>query len=75
MLMSNSDRPPARLHYMAYSFRVLTAGDHVLCASSGQKIALEDLRYWSIARQEAYASAALSVEAEMKDRARRGLPG
>lgn len=65
MLMSNRDRP-ARLHYMAYSFRVLQAGDHVLCAVSGQKIPLEDLRYWSIARQEPYASAALSVEAELK---------
>ncbi|PZU56725.1 MAG: hypothetical protein DI547_15825 [Sphingobium sp.] len=73
MLMSNRERPPARLHYMPYSFRVLSAGDHVLCAVSGQRIPLEDLRYWSIARQEAYASAALSVEAELQDRAKRGL--
>jgi hypothetical protein len=72
MLMT-SDRPPARLHYLAYSFRVLTAGDHVLCAVSGEKIMLEDLRYWSIARQEAYASAVLSVEAEMRHRATAGL--
>lgn len=65
MLMSNRDRI-ARLHYMPFSFRVLLAGDHVLCAVTGQRIALEDLRYWSIARQEAYASAAASVEAERK---------
>ena len=63
MLMSNRDRI-ARLHYMPYSFRVLQAGDHVLCAITGRKIALEDLRYWSIARQEPYASAEASVEAE-----------
>lgn len=63
MLMSNRDRI-ARLHYMPYSFRVLQAGDHVLCAVTGQKIALEDLRYWSIARQEPYASAEASVQAE-----------
>lgn len=75
MLMSHSERPPARLHYMAYSFRVLTAGDHVLCAISGARIPLEDLRYWNIARQEPYATAALSVEAELKDRAARGLLG
>lgn len=68
MLMSNRDRP-ARLHYMPYSFRVLQAGDHVLCAVSGQRIPLEDLRYWSITRQQPYASAALSVEAELKARA------
>ncbi len=65
MLMSNRDRI-ARLHYMPFSFRVLQAGDHVLCAVTGQRIALEDLRYWSIARQEAYANAAASVEAERK---------
>ncbi|MEG8219476.1 DUF2093 domain-containing protein [Sphingomonas sp. HH69] len=63
MLMSNRDRI-ARLHYMPYSFRVLQAGDHVLCAVTGQKIALEDLRYWNIARQEPYASAEASVQAE-----------
>jgi hypothetical protein len=61
--MSNRDRI-ARLHYMPYSFRVLQAGDHVLCAVTGRKIALEDLRYWSIARQEPYASAEASVQAE-----------
>jgi len=70
MLMSNSDRI-ARLHYMPYSFRVLQAGDHVLCAVTGQKIALEDLRYWSIARQEPYASAQASVQAELKARGAR----
>lgn len=63
MLMSNRDRI-ARLHYMPYSFRVLQAGDHVLCAVTGRKIALEDLRYWSIARQEPYTSAEASVQAE-----------
>ncbi|NML10438.1 DUF2093 domain-containing protein [Sphingobium sp. AR-3-1] len=65
MLMSNRDRI-ARLHYMPYSFRVLQAGDHVLCAVTGRKIALEDLRYWSIARQEPYANAEASVQAELK---------
>ncbi|SEJ99401.1 hypothetical protein SAMN05518849_1249 [Sphingobium sp. AP50] len=65
MLMSNRDRI-ARLHYLPYSFRVLQAGDHVLCAVTGRRIALEHLRYWSIARQEPYASAEASVQAEMK---------
>ncbi|WP_298399956.1 DUF2093 domain-containing protein [Sphingobium sp.] len=68
MLMSNRDRI-ARLHYMPYSFRVLQAGDHVLCAVTGQRIALENLRYWSIVRQEPYANAQASVQAELKARA------
>jgi hypothetical protein len=63
MLMSNTGRP-ARLHYMAGTFRVLSPGDHVICAVTGQAIMLEDLRYWSVARQEAYATAEASVKAE-----------
>ena len=62
MLMSNTDRP-ARLHYLANGFRVLGAGDHVVCAVSGARIALEELRYWSVVRQEPYATAALASEA------------
>lgn len=62
MLMSNTDRP-ARLHYMANGFRVLATGDHVVCAISGERIALEDLRYWSVARQEPYATPELAMRA------------
>lgn len=63
MLTSNTDRP-ARLHYMANGFRVLMPGSHVTCAISGVPIALDDLRYWSVARQEAYANARYALEAE-----------
>lgn len=62
MLMSNTDRP-ARLHFMANGFRVLAPGDHVVCALSGARIALDDLRYWSVAKQEPYATAALATQA------------
>lgn len=62
MLMSNSARL-ARLHYMANGFRVLASGDHVVCAVSGERIPLDELRYWSVARQEAYASAAIATAA------------
>lgn len=62
MLMSNTDRP-ARLHYLANGFRVLTPGGHVACAVSGKPIPLEELRYWSVARQEPYASAEIALQA------------
>ena len=65
MLMSNKARP-ARLHYMAGTFRVLSPGDHVVCAVTGQPIALEELRYWSVERQEPYANADASMRAENK---------
>jgi hypothetical protein len=65
MLMSNKERP-ARLHYLAGTYRVLSPGDHVLCAVTGQRIPLDELRYWSVARQEAYATAEAAVAAERK---------
>lgn len=68
MLMSNTSRP-ARLHYLDGTFRVLSPGDHVICAVTNQPIALEDLRYWSVERQEAYATAEASTHAHTKARA------
>lgn len=64
MLMSHSGRP-AKLHYMANGFRVLASGDHVICAVTGEKIPLDHLRYWSVARQEPYASAEIAVRAAL----------
>lgn len=61
MLMSPAGRL-ARLRYGPNGFKVLSPGDHVLCAVSGDRIAIEDLRYWSVDRQEAYASPALATQ-------------
>lgn len=60
MLMSSNDRP-ATLQYGPNGFRVVTAGSHVICAVSGEKIPLEALRYWSGELQEAYASCELAT--------------
>ncbi len=68
MLMQGTGRE-ARIHYMAGTFRLLSDGDHVRCAVTGHRIPLEQLRYWSVARQEPYADAATSLAAE--ERARR----
>jgi hypothetical protein len=62
MLMSPGGRP-AKLHYMANHFRVLVTGDHVLCAESGAAIPLDNLKYWSVERQEAYATAQAATAA------------
>ncbi len=62
--MSNRNKL-ARVHYMASSFRLLSPGDHVLCAVTGQAIPLDELRYWSVAKQEAYASAEISTRAAL----------
>jgi hypothetical protein len=67
MLMSGSGRP-ARVHYLPGTFRLLSDGDHVLCAVTGVRIPLHELRYWSIERQEAYCDAAASYAAERPSR-------
>ena len=65
MLMSGAGRV-ARLHYLPGTFRVLSNGDHVLCAITGTAIPLHELRYWSVERQEAYIDAKSSAEAERR---------
>ena len=65
MLMSGRTRE-AKIHYLDGTFRLLASGDHVRCAVTGALIPLEELRYWSVERQEAYADAAASLEAERR---------
>ena len=65
MLMTGGGTP-ARVHYMAGTFRVLSNGDHVVCAVSGRTIPLHELKYWSVERQEAYVDAEASLKAEQR---------
>ena len=46
----------AKLIYGDGEFRVVEAGAFVLCAVTGEKIPLDDLRYWDVDLQEAYSS-------------------
>jgi hypothetical protein len=52
----------AKLHYGDGDFAVLKPGRFVLCAVTGKRIPLEQLRYWSAVRQEAYAGAAEALQ-------------
>jgi hypothetical protein len=65
MLMTGAGRP-ARIHYLDGTFRLLSSGDHVVCAVTGARIPLDELRDWSVARQEPYHDAAASLEAERR---------
>lgn len=60
--MSSSSRA-AKLFYLPGSYRMLSAGDHVVCGVSGVKIPLEELRYWSADSQQAFASCDIAVRA------------
>jgi hypothetical protein len=65
MLMSQSGKA-ARVVYLAGTFRLLSDGDHVVCAVTGAHIPLHELKYWSVERQEAYVDAEASLRAEQK---------
>ena len=59
---------PARIRYMPADFRVLSPGQHVVCAVTGKQIPLDELRYWNWERQEAYIDHLASFQAEMTAR-------
>jgi hypothetical protein len=53
---------PAVLHYDTPDYVVLKPGRYVLCAVTGVRIALEDLRYWNPELQEAYVDATAATK-------------
>lgn len=59
MLMKSGEQA-AQLIYGPNGFRVMRPGNYVLCAVSGEAIPLETLRYWSVERQEPYATAEIA---------------
>jgi len=60
-LLNRTDRSSpgpgeAEVKYLDGDFRVVRPGAFVRCAVTGVPIPLEELRYWSVDLQEAYAS-------------------
>ncbi len=60
-MLNRTDRPvpmpgEAEVRYLDGDFRVIRPGAFVRCAVTGAEIPLEELRYWSVDLQEAYAS-------------------
>jgi hypothetical protein len=60
----------ARVRFMDGEFQVLSPGDFVRCAVTGEPIMLTELRYWSVELQEAYVSAEVSFQRYRELRAR-----
>jgi hypothetical protein len=50
-------RGEAVIRYLDGDYKILTQGSYVTCAVTGAQIPLEDLRYWNVDLQEAYADA------------------
>lgn len=61
----NSSRE-AKIRYLDGDFQIVLAGSYVVCAVTGKPIPVDELRYWSVARQEAYVDAAASLDAERR---------
>ena len=58
--------PEALVRYDDNEITILRQGLFVRCAVSGARIPLDELRYWSVARQEPYADATASLEGERR---------
>ncbi len=56
----------AKIRYLDGDYQLVGAGSYVTCAVTGVQIPLDELRYWSVARQEAYADVAASLEADKR---------
>ena len=73
--MNRFERPgngeeEAVVQYLDGDYRVLKSGGFVRCAVSGRPIPLGELRYWSVPRQEAYASPEIAAQAYRSERER-----
>lgn len=56
----------AQIRYLDGDYQVVSPGGFVRCAVTGAAIPLEELKYWSVARQEAYVDAAASLLAHQR---------
>jgi len=59
-----ADAGEAKVEFLDGDFRIVRPGAYVRCAVTGEPIPLEELRYWSVDRQEAYASPAAVMKRE-----------
>ena len=56
----------AKIRYLDGDFQILLPGGYVICAITGKQIPIDELKYWSVDRQEAYADAAASLEGDTR---------
>lgn len=57
------EQSKATLKYLDADFVVIRPGTFVVCAVTGKPIPLDDLKYWNVDRQEAYADADAALKA------------
>jgi hypothetical protein len=62
----SSGNRQATVKYLDGDFQIMVPGSYVVCAMTGRPITIDELKYWSVDRQEAYVDAAASLEAEKR---------
>ncbi|HKN26715.1 MAG TPA: DUF2093 domain-containing protein [Roseiarcus sp.] len=63
-----ADAVEAKVEFLDGDFRIVRPGAFVRCGVTGEPIPLEELRYWSVDRQEGYASPAASMKRKTEPR-------
>ncbi|MFL2836241.1 MAG: DUF2093 domain-containing protein [Alphaproteobacteria bacterium] len=63
----NKNSEQAKIKYSDGEFDVLKDGQYVICAVTGNKISISDLKYWSVERQEPYESAEAALAGYKKN--------
>ncbi len=56
----------ARIRYLDGDFQVMSPGAFVRCAVTAESIPIDELKYWSVTRQEAYVNAEVSLKRELE---------
>ncbi|HZZ62638.1 MAG TPA: DUF2093 domain-containing protein [Roseiarcus sp.] len=64
----SADAGEAKVEFLDGDFRIVRPGAYVRCSVTRAPIPLEELRYWSVDRQEAYATPADSMKREIERR-------
>ena len=52
----------AEIEFLDGDFRIVKPGAYVRCAVTKEPIAIDELRYWDVDRQEAYATLQAKLE-------------
>ena len=66
--IENPGSGEAKIRYLDSDFQVISPGSFVRCAVTGKAIPLDELRYWSVSRQEAYCDVKASMARELQVR-------
>lgn len=70
-----SGQGEAQVEYLDGDFRVTSPGSYVRCAITGEHIPLDELKYWSVDRQEAYATPEAVLPTALSGTNQEGLIG